>query len=260
MYLESLKGILAPFLGTSLGSAFVFFMKKNMGDTLQRMLNGFAAGVMAAASVWSLLLPAIEESQGMGRLSFIPVAAGLWSGILFLIFIDKIIINLKRRAGDTAKYGDSNKSTGMLILAVTIHNIPEGMAVGAVYAGLISGKAGITVIGAFTLALGISIQNIPEGAIISMPLRAEGMSRGKAFGAGVLSGAVEPVSALLTIVAAKAVVPALPYFLSFAAGAMLYVVVAELIPEMTDGKKSGTGALFFASGFSVMMILDVALG
>ena len=209
-------GILIPFLGTSAGAACVFFMKKNLNEQIQRALTGFAAGVMVAASIWSLLIPAIEQSSGLGKLSFVP--------------------------------------------AVTLHNIPEGMAVGVVYAGYLTGHAQITIMGAMALSIGIAIQNFPEGAIISMPLRSEGMGKTKAFAGGVLSGIVEPVGAVLTILAAGLIVPALPYLLSFAAGAMLYVVVEELIPEMSAGEHSNIGTLFFAVGFSLMMILDVALG
>lgn len=253
-------GILIPFLGTTLGAACVFFMKRALGNALQRILTGFAAGVMVAASVWSLLIPAIEQSSGMGRLSFVPAFAGFWIGILFLLGLDHLIPHL--HAGSSQAEGPQTRlrKTTMMVLAVTLHNIPEGMAVGVVYAGLVSGSAQITAAGALALSLGIAIQNFPEGAIISMPLRAEGMSKSRAFLGGVLSGVVEPVGAVATVLAAQRIIPALPYLLSFAAGAMLYVVVEELIPEMSQGKHSNIGTISFAAGFSIMMMLDVALG
>ena len=257
---QTFYGILIPFLGTTLGATCVFFMKKALGDALQRILTGFAAGVMVAASVWSLLIPAIEQSSGMGRLSFVPAFAGFWIGILFLLGLDHLIPHL--HAGSSQAEGPKSRlrKTTMMVLAVTLHNIPEGMAVGVVYAGLVSGSAQITAAGALALSLGIAIQNFPEGAIISMPLRAEGMSKSRAFLGGVLSGVVEPVGAVATVLAAQQIVPALPYLLSFAAGAMLYVVVEELIPEMSQGEHSNIGTISFAAGFSIMMMLDVALG
>ena len=258
--MEGFWGILIPFLGTSLGAACVFFMKKTLSDMVQRALTGFAAGVMVAASVWSLLIPAMEQSAGMGRLSFVPAVVGFWIGILFLLGLDHIVPHLHAKSGQTEGPKSQLRRTTMMVLAVTLHNIPEGMAVGVVYAGYLSGSAQITAAGALALSLGIAIQNFPEGAIISMPLRAEGMKKGKAFCGGVLSGVVEPIGAMLTILAAQLVVPALPYLLSFAAGAMLYVVVEELIPEMSQGSHSNIGTLFFAVGFSIMMMLDVALG
>ena len=227
--METFIGIMIPFLGTTLGAACVFFMKKSFGDLVQRSLAGFAAGVMVAASIWSLLLPAIEQSEDVGS---------------------------NQTEGPKSRLG----RTTMMVLAVTLHNIPEGMAVGVMYAGFLAGNAQITAASALVLSLGIAIQNFPEGAIISMPLRVEGESKGKAFLGGVLSGVVEPIGAVLTLLAAQLVIPALPYFLSFAAGAMLYVVVEELIPEMSQGKHSNLGTVFFAVGFSVMMTLDVALG
>ena len=253
-------GILIPFLGTSLGAACVFFMKKTLGEGVQRALTGFAAGVMVAASVWSLLIPAIEQSSSMGSWSFVPAAAGFWAGVVFLLALDHIIPHLHRNSKQTEGPQSRLGRTTMMVLAVTLHNIPEGMAVGVVYASYLSGNAQITAAGALALSLGIAIQNFPEGAIISMPLRAEGEGKGRAFLGGVLSGVVEPLGAVLTILAARHIVPALPYLLSFAAGAMLYVVVEELIPEMSQGKHSNLGTVFFAVGFSVMMILDVALG
>ena len=258
--MEVLFGILIPFIGTTLGSACVFFMKKSLGDLVQRALAGFAAGVMVAASIWSLLIPAIEQSEDMGKLSFLPAFIGFWVGVLFLLLLDHLIPHL--HIGSDKAEGPKSKlgRTTMMVLAVTLHNIPEGMAVGVVYAGYLTGHAQITIMGAMALSIGIAIQNFPEGAIISMPLRSEGMGKTKAFAGGVLSGIVEPIGAVLTILAAGLIVPALPYLLSFAAGAMLYVVVEELIPEMSVGEHSNIGTLFFAVGFSLMMILDVALG
>lgn len=253
-------GILIPFLGTSFGAACVFFMKKEMGDRLQRMLTGFAAGVMVAASIWSLLIPAMEQVVDMGKLAFVPAVAGFWLGILFLLLLDHIIPHLHRKSQRAEGPKSQLKRTTMLVLAVTLHNIPEGMAVGVVYAGYLAGSTQISAAAAMALSLGIAIQNFPEGAIISMPLRAEGTGKPKAFLGGVLSGIVEPIGAILTILAAGLIVPALPYLLSFAAGAMLYVVVEELIPEMSQGEHSDVGTIFFAVGFSVMMMLDVALG
>ena len=258
--MQAFWGILIPFLGTSLGAACVFFMKKALGEGVQRALTGFAAGVMVAASIWSLLIPAIEQSSSMGSWSFVPAAAGFWAGVVFLLALDHIIPHLHRNSKQTEGPRSRLGRTTMMVLAVTLHNIPEGMAVGVVYASYLSGNAQITAAGALALSLGIAIQNFPEGAIISMPLRAEGEGKGRAFLGGVLSGVVEPLGAVLTILAARHIVPALPYLLSFAAGAMLYVVVEELIPEMSQGKHSNLGTVFFAVGFSVMMILDVALG
>ena len=258
--METFFGILIPFLGTTLGAACVFFMKKSLSDLVRRSLAGFAAGVMVAASIWSLLIPAIEQSEDMGKLSFLPAFIGFWSGVLFLLLLDRLIPHL--HVGSEQAEGPKSKlgRTTMMVLAVTLHNIPEGMAVGVVYAGFLSGNTQITAASALALSLGIAIQNFPEGAIISMPLRAEGERKGRAFLGGMLSGVVEPIGAVLTIVAAQFIIPALPYLLSFAAGAMLYVVVEELIPEMSQGRHSNLGTVFFAVGFSVMMVLDVALG
>ena len=258
--METFLGILIPFLGTTLGAACVFFMKKSLGDLVQRSLAGFAAGVMVAASIWSLLIPAIEQSENMGVFSFLPAFIGFWVGVLFLLLLDHLIPHL--HVGSDQSEGPKSKlgRTTMMVLAVTLHNIPEGMAVGVMYAGFLAGSAQITAASALALSIGIAIQNFPEGAIISMPLRAEGESKGRAFLGGVLSGAVEPIGAVLTIIAAQFIIPALPYLLSFAAGAMLYVVVEELIPEMSQGRHSNLGTVFFAVGFSVMMTLDVALG
>ncbi len=257
--MEVFVGLLIPFLGTTAGAACVFFMKKTLGDLVQRSLAGFAAGVMVAASIWSLLIPAIDQSAHLGKLSFLPVFAGFWCGILFLLALDHLIPHL-HVGSEQAEGPKSNLSrTVMMVLAVTLHNIPEGMAVGVMYAGFLSDNPQITAASALALTLGIAIQNFPEGAIISLPLRAEGESKGRAFLGGVFSGVVEPIGAVLTILAAQLVIPALPYLLSFAAGAMLYVVVEELIPEMSQGRHSNLGTVFFAVGFSVMMVLDVAL-
>lgn len=260
MDLSVCYGITIPFLGTSAGAACVFFMKKNMSEQLSRILTGFAAGVMVAASVWSLLIPAMEQSGWRGRLAFVPAVTGFWGGILFLLLLDHVIPHLHQHSNRVEGPKSRLQRTTMMVLAVTLHNIPEGMAVGVVYAGYLAGNRNISAMAALALSLGIAIQNFPEGAIISMPLRAEGMKKGKAFWGGVLSGIVEPIGAVLTILAAGVAIPALPYLLSFAAGAMLYVVVEELIPEMSQGKHSNIGTVFFAVGFSVMMMLDVALG
>lgn len=255
-----LYGILLPFLGTALGAGCVFFMKRSLGFHLRRALTGFAAGVMVAASIWSLLIPAMEQAVELGKSGVDAAVVGFWLGMLFLLLLDRIIPHLHQNIEQAEGVQCGFSRSTMMLLAVTLHNIPEGMAVGVVYAGLLSGNTQITASGALALSLGIAIQNFPEGAIISMPLRAQGMQKGRSFACGVLSGIVEPLGAALTICAAQFAVPALPYFLSFAAGAMLYVVVEELIPEMSAGKHSNIGTLFFAAGFSVMMALDVILG
>jgi ZIP family zinc transporter len=256
-------GLMIPFIGTSAGAACVFFLKNDLKAGVQRALTGFASGVMVAASIWSLMIPAIDQSSDKGRLAFLPAFTGFWCGILFLLLLDRVIPHLHRSI-DRADQKEGPKArlnrTVMLVLAVTLHNIPEGMAVGVIYAGLMAGTANITAGGALALALGIAIQNFPEGAIISMPLFTEGESKAKSFWLGVLSGAVEPVFGAATVAIASLVIPAMPYFLSFAAGAMLYVVVEELIPEMSSGEHSNIGVVFFAVGFSLMMALDVALG
>lgn len=257
MQKEIIWGILVPFLGTALGASLVLFMKNMMKVSVQEILNGFAAGVMVAASIWSLLLPALEQAAYMGTWAFVPAVCGFWIGLLILLVLDKAVLRLSQKGeGQNGKY-TTLKRTTMLVFAVTLHNIPEGMAVGAVFAGCLSGNNAVTMAGALMLSIGIAIQNIPEGAIVSMPLKAGGMRKGKAFLAGVLSGAVEPVFALLTILASGFVVPVLPYLLSFAAGAMIYVVVEELIPEMSEGKHSNIGMVFFALGFTLMMVLDI---
>ena len=257
---QILSGVLLPFLGTALGSGCVFFMKHSLSKQVQRALTGFAAGVMTAASIWSLIIPAMDMAEDKGKLAFLPAVIGFWCGILFLLLLDTLIPHLHMNAEKAEGVPSKLARTTMMVLAVTLHNIPEGMAVGIVYAGFISGSAEMSAGGAFALALGIAIQNFPEGAIISMPLHAEGKSKGKAFADGVLSGAVEPVGAAMTILFAGLFLPAMPYLLSFAAGAMIYVVVEELIPEMSEGEHSNIGVIMFSVGFTLMMILDVALG
>ena len=260
---QVVQGILIPFLGTTLGAAFALFLKNNLPTSVQRILTGFAAGIMTAASVWSLLIPALEQESDRGRLAFLPAAIGFLVGIAFLLLLDRLIPHLHMNSEEAEGLESARtklQRTTMLVLAVTLHNIPEGMAVGVVYAGWMSGETSITALGALALSVGIAIQNFPEGAIISLPLKAEGMKKGKAFVYGVLSGAVEPIGAFLTILAAGLIIPALPYLLSFAAGAMMYVVVEELIPEMSEEPHSEIGTLLFAFGFTLMLALDVVLG
>ena len=252
--------LLVPLLGTTLGAAMVFLMRNEMNARLEKALLGFAAGVMIAASVWSLLIPSIDMAAEQGVIPWVPALVGFLLGIVFLLLIDTLTPHLHLASDKPEGVKSGFSKTTMMLLAVTIHNIPEGMAVGVVYAGYLSGNTTITAMGAFALSLGIAIQNFPEGAIISMPLCAEGENKPRAFINGVLSGIVEPIGAALTILAAGFIVPALPYLLSFAAGAMLYVVVEELIPEMSQGKHSNIGTVLFAVGFSLMMVLDVALG
>lgn len=254
------SGLMIPFLGTTLGAGMVFFMKGSMNQKLEKMLLGFAAGVMIAASVWSLLIPSIEMTEQAGGIAWIPACVGFLLGMIFLLLLDSVIPHLHldsdKPEGPKTKLGKA----AMLVLAVTLHNIPEGMAVGVVYAGWISGNTNITLTAALALSIGIAIQNLPEGAIVSMPLCSEDCSKPKAFGYGFFSGIVEPIAALLTIALSSIMVPVLPYFLGFAAGAMLYVVVEELIPEMAEGEHTNLGTIMFAVGFSLMMVLDVALG
>ena len=253
------RGLLIPFLGTALGAGLVFFMRKELDLRLQNMLSGFAAGVMVAASVWSLLIPSMDMVSDRGKLAFVPAAVGFCIGMLFLLLLDKLVPHM--HIDETQEGLKSNlQKTTMMVLAVTLHNIPEGMAVGILYAGWASGSAQISEAGALTLALGIAIQNFPEGAIISMPLHSKGLSKGRACWYGVLSGVVEPVAGFLTILLASHVMSILPYFLSFAAGAMIFVVVEELVPEMAEGEHSNLGTIMFMLGFVLMMILDVALG
>jgi len=260
MTIEAFAAIFLPFAGTVIGSAFVYFMKGEMNRTLQRSLTGFAAGVMVAASIWSLIIPAMEQSEHMGKLAFLPAFIGVWVGFLFLFLLDQFIphlhLNSECPEGVSCNLG---KST-MLVIAVALHNLPEGMAVGVVVAGWLAGSETISVAAALALSIGIALQNLPEGAIISMPLKSNGTGTHKAFGYGAMSGAVEPLGAIVTILLANWILPLLPYMLAFAAGAMLYVVVEELIPEMSEGEHSNIGTLFFAVGFTLMMMLDVALG
>ena len=260
MYFETAKGIFLPLLGTALGSACVFFMRGSLSLRLQRALTGFAGGVMVAASVWSLIIPAIELSENMGRFSFVPAVVGFWAGIIFLLLLDKLIPHLHAASGHIEGPKVNLRKNSMLVLAVVLHNLPEGMAVGVVFAGLLSGNAEISLAGALVLALGIAIQNFPEGAIISMPLASRGEKKFKSFIYGVLSGVVEPIGAIITILAASIITPLLPYLLCFAAGAMIYVVVEELIPDMFQGDPSDIGTIMFSAGFTIMMALDGALG
>lgn len=253
-------GLMIPFLGTTLGSAIVFFMRKEMNKKIEKMLLGFAAGVMIAASVWSLLIPAIDMAEEQGKIAWIPATIGFLGGMAFLLVLDTLIPHLHLESSEPEGVEANLKKTTMLVLAVTLHNIPEGMSVGVTFAGVMIGNTGVTMAGAFALAVGIAIQNFPEGAIISMPLRSEGVSRLRSFVYGALSGIVEPVGALITILLAKQIVPALPFLLAFAAGAMIYVVVEELIPESQSGEHSNIGTIGVAFGFVIMMILDVALG
>lgn len=258
--MEVCIGILIPFIGTTLGAACVFLVRGALNDMLQKGLLGFASGVMVAASVWSLLIPAMDMSGHLGKLAFGPAAAGLLLGMGFLLLMDRLIPHL--HLGQEKPEGPkvNLKKTTMLVLAVTLHNIPEGMAVGVVFAGALAGNARITFVGAIALSIGIAIQNFPEGAVVSLPLRADGDSRGKAFLEGTLSGIVEPVAAFITLLLAELLEPLLPYLLAFAAGAMLYVVVEELVPEASEGEHSNIGTMGFAAGFVVMMVMDVALG
>ena len=260
MFSQIASVVLLPFLGTTLGAGLVFFLKDGMNRNLQRTLSGFAAGVMVAASVWSLIIPAIDQSEHLGKLAFLPAFVGVWVGFLFLMLLDRIIPH--QHVGSDCPEGSPcglGKST-MMVLAVALHNLPEGMAVGVVAAGWLTGNTSISAAAALALSLGIALQNLPEGAIISLPLQSGGMKRGRAFGYGVASGIVEPIGALVTIALSGWMVPVLPYLLAFAAGAMLYVVVEELIPEMSEGEHSHIGVLSFALGFTLMMVLDVALG
>ena len=259
MSFQVISAVMIPFLGTCIGSAMVFFMKGAMNRTLQRSLTGFAAGVLVAASVWSLIIPAMEQSEHMGKLAFFPAFVGVWAGFGFLLLLDKLIPHMHLDESPEGIPCGLGKST-MMVLAVALHNLPEGMAVGVVAAGWLTGSESISFAAALALSLGIALQNLPEGAIISMPLKSNGMGRGRAFGYGVASGIIEPIGAALTIALAPFVVPILPYLLAFAAGAMLYVVVEELIPEMSEGKHSNIGTVFFGVGFTLMMVLDVALG
>ena len=253
-------GLLLPFLGTAAGAACVFFLKREINPNLQRLFTGFAAGVMVAASVWSLLIPAMNMSEDMGKMAFFPALVGFLLGILFLLFIDSMVPHLHIGSDKPEGKKSSLGRTSMLLLAVTIHNLPEGAACGAILAGVMNGDGTVTMAGAITLAIGIAIQNFPEGAIISLPLRSAGNSRSKSFLLGAISGIVEPIGAITAILLASFVTPILPYMLAFAAGAMIYVVVEELIPESGAGEHSNLGTVAFAVGFALMMVLDVALG
>jgi len=258
--MEVLIGVILPFAGTALGAACVLMMKNDFTDSVRKCLSGFAAGVMVAASIWSLILPAFEQCEGMGNRAVIPVVCGFWTGILFLLLLDKTVPHLHVSTNEQEGIKAKLTKTTMLVLAVTLHNIPEGMAVGVVLSGFVKGNAGITLMGALALSIGIAIQNFPEGAIISMPLKSEGMSKGRAFLYGAMSGVVEPIAALVTILASDYIIGALPFLLCFAAGAMMYVVVEELIPEMAAGEHSNGGTIAFTIGFTLMLILDVVLG
>ena len=260
MFKEISAAVLLPFLGTVIGSGLVLFMRGAMNRRLQRILTGFAAGVMVAASIWSLIIPAIDQSEHMGKLAFLPAFIGVWLGFLFLLLLDKLIPHLHMGSECPEGAPCSLGKNTMLVLAVALHNLPEGMAVGVVAAGWLMENESISFASAMALSLGIALQNLPEGAIISMPLKSGGMGKGRAFLYGAASGIVEPLGALLTLALATVVTPVLPYFLAFAAGAMLYVVVEELLPEMSEGEHSNIGTVFFAVGFSLMMMLDVALG
>ena len=258
--MELVLGLVIPFLGTALGSFMVFFMKNQMNKKLEKLLLGFASGVMIAASVWSLLIPSIDMAKEQNVIEWLPASLGFLLGIFFLLILDGIIPHLHLNSNKPEGLKAKLEKTTMMVLAVTLHNIPEGMAVGVVFAGAMAQNSGITMAGAIALAIGIAIQNFPEGAIISMPLKSEGVSKPRAFLYGMLSGIVEPIGAILTIALTNLVVPILPYFLSFAAGAMIYVVVEELIPESHSGEHSNIGTIGVAIGFVIMMILDIALG
>ena len=258
--MQILTGILIPFLGTILGAATVFLLKDKLSKKIEKLLLGFASGVMIAASVWSLIIPSIEMAGEQGKIAWIPATVGFLLGIIFLLVLDSVIPHMHLESEKPEGMKSKLKKTTMLVLAVTLHNIPEGMAVGVLFAGAMIGNTGVTMAGALTLAIGIAIQNFPEGAIISMPLKSEGMSKTKSFFYGALSGIVEPIAAIITILLINLITPTLPYLLSFAAGAMIYVVVEELIPESQAGEHSNIGTIGVAIGFVIMMILDVALG
>ncbi|GHV47474.1 zinc transporter [Clostridia bacterium] len=260
MYKDIIFGITIPFIGTTLGAAMVLILRKEIGNHLQKLLLGFASGVMIAASVWSLLLPAIEQVENEGGISWLPASVGFLLGIAFLLVLDSLIPHLHLYSEKAEGLHIKAKKNTMLLLAVTLHNVPEGMAVGVVFAGLLVGNSGITLASAMTLSVGIAIQNFPEGAIVSMPLKSSGVSKGKSFLYGTLSGVVEPIAAVVTILLTSVLVPVLPYLLAFAAGAMVYVVVEELIPELQEGEHSNIGVIGVAVGFVLLMILDVALG
>lgn len=250
--LYSIAGIMIPFIGTGLGSSLVFFLKQKLNEKVQKMIVGFAAGVMIAASVWSLILPAVEMAENQGTIAWIPAATGFTIGVGFLLITNYLAEKIEKK--------QNGKKLNMLLFSVTLHNIPEGMAVGVCFAGFLAGNAGIDLLEAMLLAIGIAIQNIPEGAIISIPLKMNGQKKKKSFICGVLSGIVEPISAFATILLLNIIVPILPYLLSFAAGAMIYVVIEELVPEIHTGNTSKLGIVGVTIGFIVMMVLDIALG
>lgn len=258
--MQLLIGLIIPFLGTMLGSSMVFLMKHKMNIKIEKILLGFASGVMIAASIWSLIIPAINMAEEQGKVAWVPAAIGFLLGIVFLLVLDSSIPHLHLETNKPEGIKSKLKKTTMMLFAVTLHNIPEGMAVGVTFAGVFMGNTGITLTGGLALACGIAVQNFPEGAIVSMPLRSEGLSRTRAFLYGTISGIVEPIAAIITILLANAIIPLLPYLLSFAAGAMIYVVVEELIPESQAGEHSNIGTIGVAIGFVIMMILDVALG
>ena len=258
--MQLLIGLLIPFLGTTLGSSMVFLMKNKMNIKTEKILLGFASGVMIAASIWSLIIPAINMAEEQGKVAWVPAAVGFLLGIVFLLVLDSSVPHMHLETDKPEGIKSKLKKTTMMLFAVTLHNIPEGMAVGVTFAGALMGNTGITLAGAIALACGIAVQNFPEGAIVSMPLRSEGLSKPRAFLYGTLSGIVEPVAAIITILLANMIIPVLPYMLSFAAGAMIYVVVEELIPESQAGEHSNIGTIGVAIGFVIMMILDVALG
>ena len=261
MDFEVTLGLLIPFLGTCLGSICVYFMRNELSEHIQKILTGFAAGVMMAASIFSLLIPSIQQESEMGKWSVMPAFVGLWLGVLFLLLIDTIVPHLHKFAQESEGIKkDALSKQMMMLLAVAIHNIPEGMAVGVVFAGYLQGNVYLSFTAALSLSIGIAIQNFPEGAIVSMPMHSKGLSKNKACFYGILSGIVEPLGAILTICFSSVIIPALPYLLGFAAGAMIYVVVEELIPEMMHGNHSNWATIFFSVGFSLMMVLDVALG
>ena len=258
--MKILLGLMIPFVGTTLGAAMVFLMRNKINNKIEKILLGFASGVMVAASVWSLLIPSIDMAKEQKIISWIPATVGFILGIIFLLILDNIIPHLHVKSKEPEGLKSKLGKSAMMVLAVTLHNVPEGMAVGVALAGAVSGNSTITMAGAIALSIGIAIQNFPEGAIISMPLKEEGNSKGKSFLYGTLSGIVEPIFGGLTVLLTSLVVPILPYLLSFAAGAMIYVVVEELIPESQIGKHSNLGTIGFSLGFIIMMILDVALG
>lgn len=259
MFWNIFFGLMIPFIGTSFGAACVLFMDREFNIAIQKALTGFAAGVMVAASIWSLLIPALEQSTFLGELTFLPAVAGFWVGIIFLLVLDTLIPHFHKNCDVQEGIPCKLKKITMMIIAITIHNVPEGIAVGIVYAGIICNNNKITLAGAFALSMGIAIQNFPEGAIVSMPLCAQGVDKITAFKYGVVSGAIEPLAGLMTILLFRIISPAMPFLLSFAAGAMMYVVVDDLVPEMSVGEHSNLGTIFFAVGFTVMMSLDVAL-